>query len=86
LALKERGKGFAMPTILNGRRAMLVLTRGAGERVVIQGNIRVTVVAIQGDHVRLGITAPRETLVDRQEVRERRIAEKHTRKPGKEVV
>jgi carbon storage regulator len=53
---------------------MLVLTRKAGEQIVVNDAIRVTVVAIQGDRVRLGITAPRETLVDRQEIHERRIA------------
>ena len=53
---------------------MLVLTRRVGETIVIDGNIEVTVVAIQGDKVRLGINAPRSVPVDRQEVHERRAA------------
>ena len=51
---------------------MLVLTQRLGETVVIDGGIQVTVVAVQGDKVRLGITAPAATRVDRKEVHERR--------------
>jgi carbon storage regulator len=52
---------------------MLVLTRQAGEEIVIDGNIRLTVIAVHGDHVRLGIAAPPSVVVDREEVHERRI-------------
>ena len=51
---------------------MLVLTRKLGEEIIIGEEIRITVVAIQGDRVRLGITAPKDTRVDRQEIHERR--------------
>jgi carbon storage regulator len=51
---------------------MLVLTRNIGETIVIDGNIRVTVVAVKGNKVRLGIEAPELVRVDRQEVHERR--------------
>jgi carbon storage regulator len=51
---------------------MLVLTRRAGEEIVINGNIRVTVVSIQGDRVRIGIAAPSSVVVDRAEIHERR--------------
>jgi carbon storage regulator len=51
---------------------MLVLTRRRGEEVIIDGHIRVQVVAVQGDKVRLGITAPDGVVVDRQEVHDRR--------------
>jgi carbon storage regulator len=51
---------------------MLVLTRRIGEEIVIGGNIRVQVVAVEGNKVRLGITAPRDVAVDRQEVHARR--------------
>jgi carbon storage regulator len=53
---------------------MLVLTRKLGEEIVINGDIIVTVVAVQGDKVRLGVTAPRCIGVDRREVHERRCA------------
>jgi carbon storage regulator len=51
---------------------MLVLTRRAGETIVIEGGIRVTVVSVQGDRVRLGITAPDSVRVDREEIHQRR--------------
>jgi carbon storage regulator len=53
---------------------MLVLTRRAGEEIIIAGNITITVAGLQGDRVRLGITAPRSVAVDRKEVYERRQA------------
>jgi carbon storage regulator len=58
----------------NGKEGlgMLVLTRGVGQQLVIAGNIIVTVAAVQGDQVRLGITAPKHIRVDRMEVHERR--------------
>ena len=53
---------------------MLVLTRKIGETIVIDSNIRVTITAIQGGKVRIGIEAPPEIPVDREEVH-RRLAE-----------
>ncbi len=53
---------------------MLVLSRRPGEEIVIDGTIRVTVVEIRGNQVRLGITAPPSVPVDRQEVHDRRSA------------
>jgi carbon storage regulator len=51
---------------------MLVLTRRVDETIVIAGDIRVTVVAVQGDKVRLGIVAPEAVTVDREEIHQRR--------------
>jgi carbon storage regulator len=53
---------------------MLVLSRRVGETVVIDGGIRVTVVEMHGNKVRLGIEAPPAVRVDREEVH-RRLAE-----------
>ena len=47
---------------------MLVLSRRVGERIVIDGNITVTVVEIQGGKIRLGIEAPKEVPVWREEI------------------
>ena len=47
---------------------MLVLSRKGNESIVINDNITVTVVEIRGDKVRLGIEAPRDIPVHRQEV------------------
>jgi carbon storage regulator len=52
---------------------MLVLTRNVGETIVIDGTIRVTVIAIQGGKVRIGIDAPDDVRVDREEVHKRRV-------------
>lgn len=51
---------------------MLVLSRKVGESVVISDDIVVTITAIRGDSVRLGIKAPRHVPVDREEVHERK--------------
>jgi carbon storage regulator len=47
---------------------MLVLTRRKNEKIVIGGGIVLTVVTIQGNRVRLGIEAPPEVPVQRQEI------------------
>ena len=48
---------------------MLVLSRKIGEEIVIADNIRVTVVAIRGNQVRLGFSAPDEVSIQRSELR-----------------
>jgi carbon storage regulator len=53
---------------------MLVLSRRPGEAIVIGSNIRIMVIGLQGDRVKLGITAPENVRVDRAEVAERRVA------------
>jgi carbon storage regulator len=47
---------------------MLVLSRNTDESIVIGNDITITIVAIQGDKIRLGIDAPREIPVHRLEV------------------
>ncbi|WP_321366959.1 carbon storage regulator CsrA [uncultured Desulfuromusa sp.] len=47
---------------------MLVLTRKTGEGIIIGDDIRITVVELKGGGVRIGIDAPREMKVHRQEV------------------
>jgi carbon storage regulator len=47
---------------------MLVLTRRLGEKLVIGNEVVVEVLAISGEMVRLGITAPRETSIHRFEI------------------
>ena len=55
---------------------MLVLSRKKNESIKIGPNITVVVVEIRGDKVRLGIEAPREVPVDRDEVRDAKDAAK----------
>lgn len=49
---------------------MLVLTRKLGESIAIDDHIKIMVVQIKGKQVRLGIQAPKETKIHRQEVYE----------------
>jgi carbon storage regulator len=50
------------------RAVMLVLTRLIGQKLVIGNEIVIEVLAVNGDNVKLGISAPRETSVHRYEV------------------
>jgi carbon storage regulator len=47
---------------------MLVLSRRAGEKVVVGNEVTIEILSVSGEGVRLGITAPRETSVHRFEV------------------
>ena len=47
---------------------MLVLTRKFGESIVIGDSVTVTVIEVKGERVRLGISAPAEVPVHREEV------------------
>jgi carbon storage regulator len=50
---------------------MLVLTRKVGEGIIIGDNIKITVIEIKGGGVRIGIEAPAEQKIYRQEVYDR---------------
>jgi len=47
---------------------MLILTRKVGEKVIIGDDVTLTVLALVGNHVRLGITAPKSLDVHREEI------------------
>ena len=55
---------------------MLVLSRRLGETLIIGNDTKITVLGISGNQVRLGIAAPKEISVHREEVY-RRIQEEH---------
>lgn len=50
---------------------MLILTRRVGETVIIGNDVDVTVLGVKGNQVRLGVKAPREVTVHREEIFER---------------
>jgi carbon storage regulator len=50
---------------------MLILTRRIGELIRVGENVTVTVMGIKGQQVRLGIEAPKEVAVHREEIYER---------------
>jgi carbon storage regulator len=47
---------------------MLVLTRKKGQSIVINDNIEITILDIQGDQIRIGIDAPKNISIHRKEV------------------
>jgi carbon storage regulator len=52
---------------------MLVLSRKSGESIVIDGDIKVTIVKVRGNRVRLGIEAPSNVTVKRTEIQLRHL-------------
>ncbi len=58
---------------------MLILTRKSGESIRIGENIAVTVLEVKGTQIRLGIDAPKEIVVDREEVALRKKAEREAK-------
>ena len=54
---------------------MLVLTRKPGEQLVIGNNIRITIVSVGPGRVKIGIEAPPDVRVDRQEIHEKILHE-----------
>ena len=53
---------------------MLILTRKEGESIIIAGSIRITVLDARGDQVRIGIEAPRDVTVHREEIHQQILA------------
>jgi carbon storage regulator len=62
-------------------QVMLVLSRQSDEAIIIGDHIRVTIVEVRGDKVRIGIDAPRDVTVHRQEIYDaiRRDSEREAR-------
>jgi len=55
---------------------MLLLSRNRGESIRIGDDIKVTILEIQGNQVRIGIDAPKNVVVNREEIHQRILQEK----------
>jgi len=65
---------------------MLVLSRKVNEQIVIGDNVRVTVVSIRGNQVRLGFEAPQDVLIFRDELRAGHVGHQHSAEAAEEAV
>jgi carbon storage regulator len=63
---------------------MLILTRRVGETIVIGDDVIVTVLGIKGNQVRIGISAPKDVTVHREEIYQRIQQEKNASPPKQE--
>jgi carbon storage regulator len=55
---------------------MLILTRRTGESLIISDDVKVTVLGIKGNQIRIGVSAPLEVAVHREEIYNRILRER----------
>jgi carbon storage regulator len=60
---------------------MLILTRRVGETLVIGDHVKLTVLGIKGNQIRMGVNAPKNISVHREEVHDRIVAERQAADP-----
>jgi len=72
VVVRKKGTGFKrQPTHLDRDYTMLILTRKSGESILVGDNIRLVVLEIRGRQIRLGIEAPPDIVVLREEIAQR---------------
>ena len=55
---------------------MLILTRKVNEKIVIGDDVTITILAVKGNQIRIGIEAPKEIQVHREEIYQRILSER----------
>jgi carbon storage regulator len=63
---------------------MLILTRRVGETLMIGGDVAITVLGVKGNQVRIGVKAPKDVAVHREEIFEKIRHEDGTKVPDPE--
>jgi carbon storage regulator len=56
---------------------MLILTRRVGETVIVGNDVTVTIVGVKGNQIRIGISAPKNVSIHREEIYQRIRREQH---------
>jgi carbon storage regulator len=64
---------------------MLILTRRVGETLMVGDDVTVTVLGVKGNQVRIGVNAPKEVSVHREEIYMRIQAEKNAQTAGSDT-
>lgn len=64
---------------------MLILTRRTDEAIMIGDDVEITILGVKGQQVRIGVKAPKDVAVHREEIYQRIQAEQDAEAPLKEV-
>ena len=68
---REFPKEIRMIMLMQRGLVMLILTRRVGETLMVGDEVKVTVLGVKGNQVRIGVNAPKEVAVHREEVYDR---------------